>query len=67
LEWLKSNRNIAEKELAFRTAQYKTFGKIYYNIDKMAKAWLTLLPKINSLQDCLISNLMSNHWSTVCD
>jgi hypothetical protein len=64
LEWLKSDRNIAEKELAFRTAQYKTFGRIHYNIDKMIKAWRTSLPKINSLQDFLISN---TQWSTAYD
>ncbi|MDR2449534.1 MAG: hypothetical protein LBD52_06205 [Prevotellaceae bacterium] len=55
LEWLKSDRDIAEKELAFRTAQYETFGKIHNHIDKMTKAWYTSLSKINSFQDCLKS------------
>jgi hypothetical protein len=55
LEWLKSNKDIAEKGLAFRTAQYKTFGKIHCNIDKMTKEWCMSLPKINSLQDCSVA------------
>jgi hypothetical protein len=64
VEWLKSDKNIVEKELAFRSAQYKTFGKIHYNIDKMIKAWRISLSKINSLQELLISN---TQWSATCD
>jgi hypothetical protein len=52
LKWLKSDENIAEKELAFRTAQYKTFGKIHQDIDKMSKTWCASLPKITSFKDC---------------
>jgi hypothetical protein len=63
LEWLRSDRNIAEKELAFRTAQYKTFGKIHRNIDKMTKEWRISLSKINNLQDCP----MTLQHSTTCD
>jgi hypothetical protein len=62
IEWLKSDRDIDEKELAFRTAQYKAFGKIHHNIDKMIKAWRTSLSKINSLQDCLISQSIAYDW-----
>jgi hypothetical protein len=62
LEWLKSDRHMDEKELAFRTAQYKTFGKIHHNIDKMIKAWRISLPKINSLQDCLIPQSITYDW-----
>jgi hypothetical protein len=61
LEWLMSDKNIAEKELAFRTAQYKTFGKIHPYIDTMTKEWRLSLSKINSIQDCAASNVQ---WPT---
>ncbi|MDR2406583.1 MAG: hypothetical protein LBE13_00495 [Bacteroidales bacterium] len=50
LQWLKTDSNIAEKELAFRTAQYKTFGKVHQDIDKMTKAWRSSLTQITNLK-----------------
>jgi hypothetical protein len=51
LQWLRSDSNIAEKELAFRTAQYKTFGKIHRDIDKMTKAWRSSLTQMTNLKN----------------
>ena len=52
LDWLKSNKNIVEKELAFRNAQYKTFGKLHHNLNKMVKSWSKSLHRITSFKDC---------------
>jgi hypothetical protein len=52
LAWLKSGQNIAEKELAFRIAQYKTFGKIHREIDRITKAWMSSLSSLTSFKDC---------------
>jgi hypothetical protein len=63
LEWLRSDRDIAEKELAFRTAQYQTFGKVHPAIEKITKAWRSTLSKTINFQD--ICSAPSQHsWNT---
>jgi hypothetical protein len=53
LQWLKSDKDIAEKELAFRSAQYKTFGMVHRNIDRLVAVWIAALRRITSLNEMI--------------
>jgi hypothetical protein len=53
LQWLKSDKDIAEKELAFRSAQYKTFGMVHRNIDRLVAVWIAALRRITSLNEII--------------
>ena len=54
LDWIVSNRDIESKVLAFRTAQYESYGKVHPNIDKMVLDWkqkLKLLKDVDNIID----------------
>jgi len=53
LIWLKSDRDLNSKELAFRNAQFISYGRVHNNINKIVSAWLFSLPKINSFHEIL--------------
>ena len=52
-DWLVSRRNMAEKEFAFRQAQYHSFGKIHKQIDKITEKWLKELASHKSFSNML--------------
>ncbi|MDR0680461.1 MAG: hypothetical protein LBG15_01220 [Dysgonamonadaceae bacterium] len=61
LKWLKNNQNEKEKDLAFRNAQYASFGKIPAFIDSMVTKWLASLPSLKSLDNITDTWEMENN------
>ncbi|MDR2916532.1 MAG: hypothetical protein LBV74_17175 [Tannerella sp.] len=49
-KWLRdSEKQLKEKDMVYRNANFKTYGKLYKYIDAQTAAWLKKLPKIQSI------------------
>jgi hypothetical protein len=60
LLWLRKDKDQSSKELAFRNAQFKTYGRVHKNIDKMVSDWMKTLSNLNRIDDLLIGVSIDN-------
>jgi len=58
LDWLVSDKDMQNKELAFRNAQYESFGTVHPKIDKIITDWKQRIKQLDSI-DNIISILSS--------
>ena len=53
LEWVASEKDIESKTLAFRTAQYESYGIIHPNMDKIINEWKGKIKKLTDMNEII--------------
>ena len=59
LEWIVSDKDMQSKDLAFRNAQYESFGRVHPNIDKIVDDWKLRIKHLKDMNN-IVDNLDVN-------